>query len=140
MSRESIFRIPLVLFVFLVWLMMIVFPIRNALAGDYDHPKKKPPVVVTPTVISDDNDQRWAYAGLSAAASGLLTTAMRGKEHGALWAFGGTVAGAALIEAAHSGGFNNTNLWYAVGGAAVGSVGVCALYFRKNFVGCAIPF
>lgn len=87
-----------------------------------------------------DTDRHSANLYGAAAVSGLATAALREREYGAVKAFAGTVVAAAVIEAAHAGAYNNANVWYAVGGAAVGTIGTCALYFRNKFVGCAMPF
>lgn len=87
-----------------------------------------------------DTDRHSANLFGAAVVSGLATTALREKEYGAVKAFAGTVAAAAVIETAHAGAYNNSNVWYAVGGAAVGTIGTCTLYFRNKFVGCAMPF
>jgi hypothetical protein len=141
---ESTGRILIALIAILIWLAMIILPVRNALASDpHEAPhKKKPPVVTVapaPTPAADTDRHSENLLG-AAAASGLLAAALRDQQYGAMKAFGVTVAGAAAIEAAHSGGFNHSNLWRAAAGAAAGSIGVCALYFRKGFIGCAVPW
>ena len=102
-----------------------------------DRPKPKPAPVA---VVQEDGDRNEANAFGAAAVAGLMTAAFKDKPNGAVWAFAGTVAAAAAIEAGHSGHYDSDNVWYAVGGAAFGAVGSCYLFFRKNFVGCGLPF
>ena len=135
---ESLCRIITVTIVGIVWLSMIVFPARNALAWDDDDKPKPTPTSVSPATATPDRRQEYLWG--AAAVSGIATAALRTTEHGALWAFGGTVATAAAVEAAQSGAYNGTNVWWAAGGALLGTVGTCKLLLDKKFVGCAVSF
>lgn len=103
-----------------------------------DTPKPAPTPVAQQSSSTNAKDENYAYASI--LVSGLATAALRDKQNGAYYAFLGTVAAAAAVNASHSGGFNNDNFWYAVGGAALGTVGTCAVYFKKNFLGCGFEF
>ena len=138
---QSACRIVVVTIVFLVWLAMGLMPFAVRANDDDDYkPKPKPPVVKPAPVASSPSNNRKTENLLGAAAfSGIFTTALRDKPNGHLWAFGGTVAGVALIEAGHSDS-KMSNVWWGVGGAAIGTVGTCRLFFNKNNVGCAFAF
>ena len=135
---ESLSRSLLVAFVVCVWIVMgTAFWLPKAHASDDDYkpkPKPAPAQVASPSDRKDEN--LWG----ATVVSGLATTALRGRENGALWAFGGTVAAAAVIEAAQPGAYKGENVWYAVGGAALGTIGTCKLLLNKGFVGCALSF
>jgi len=126
-------------------LVLLWAGITVALASD--GPKK--PTKPTPTVIikpapvpqaAPDNDRKSENLYAGAAVSGLLTAHFRTEQYGALKAIGTTTLGAAIIEAGHSGSYNGSNVWYALGGATVGSFGACQLFFRKGFAGCVLEF
>jgi hypothetical protein len=102
-----------------------------------DKPKPKPAPVLA---VQEDTDRREANAYGALAVSGLLTAAFRDKPDGAALAFVSTVVLASAIEAGHSGEFHGSNVGYAALGALVGAVGTCYLYFKRNFVGCGMPF
>lgn len=93
-----------------------------------------------PTTVSQPSTNNEAYAYGSVLVSGLMTAALRDKPNGAIYAFAGTVVAAAAVNAGHSGGFNNHNLLLSVAGATVGTVGACAVYFSRGFVGCGFSF
>lgn len=148
MSRESIFRIPLVTFVIIIWAMMIIFPVRNALANDDDKPKPpggtptptgNPPPIVQPAAPGESNNRKSENLVGGILVSGIATNVLRNQEYGYLWAFGATVAGVVAVESLHSDP-RMSNIWYGVGGAALGTVGSCKLLVAKNYLGCAIPF
>jgi hypothetical protein len=102
-------------------------------------PKTTPPSVVMQNT-TPDYDRKLANAVGAGLASGFAATALRSEPYGYAYAFVGTIAAAAAIEAAHAGPFQSDNLLWAAGGAAIGTVGTCMVYFRKGFVGCAMPF
>ena len=98
------------------------------------------PVPVPVSQSSPNTDRKADNLYGAMVVSGLASAALRDERYGAYKSFGGTVVGAAIIEAAHSGSYNGKNVWYAAGGAAVGSVGTCLIFFRKGFVGCGFEF
>lgn len=137
---ESAGRIIVVSLVILVWILM--FGTRFAVANDDDNdkPKPKPPVVtLSPAPFSASNDRRLDNFLGAAAFSGLATTALRDKPNGSLLAFSATVVGVSLIEAGRSDS-KMSNIWWGVGGAAVGTIGTCRLLLQKNFIGCAFSY
>ena len=123
-------------------LLLILFALfcSPAFATDKPKPAPKPPVVTPTKTAVADNDRREDNAYGALVVSGLATAALREREYGAVLAFAGTVAAAAAIEAAHSGSYNGENVRYAALGALVGTVGTCAVYFKRGFVGCAMAF
>jgi hypothetical protein len=122
----------------LLTLLLVVFLVAVNTVYATDTPKPKPAPIVQQSSSSNAKDENYAYASI--LVSGLATAALRDKPNGGYMAFAGTVAAAAAVNAAHSGSFNNENFWYAVGGAAVGTIGTCAVYFKKGFVGCGFEF
>jgi hypothetical protein len=120
---------------------ILVLFFSHAPASDNDEhktkPAPKPPVVVQQAPDTDRHTSNFLGA---AAVSMIATDVLKEQQYGAVKAFAATVFSAALIEASQSGGYNGSNVWYAVGGAAVGTVGACAIYLKKNFIGCGMPF
>ena len=111
---------------------------KNAAATDnhIHDPVPKPPVVQQ----APDTDRHSANLLGAAAVSAIATDALKEQQYGAVKAFAATVVSAALIESAQSGGYNGSNVGYAALGAAVGTIGTCAIYLKKNFIGCGMPF
>lgn len=100
------------------------------------HDEYKP----VPVQQSQDSDRHTANFLGSAVVSAIATDTLKDSKYGAVKAFTGTVVAAAIIESAQNRSYNGSNLGYAVLGATVGTVGVCAVYLKKNFVGCGMPF
>lgn len=136
---ESACRIVIIAFVFLIWLS---FGVKFAVAhgDDDDKPKPTPPVVTAPAPESlPSNNRKTENLVGGLLASGIATNVLRNQEYGYLWGFGATVAGVIAIESLHSDP-KMSNIWWGVGGAALGTIGTCQLLLSKNFIGCVIPW
>ena len=120
--------------------VLVSFVPKADATGNHNTPSPTPTQFSSTPTPAQEPDRRKEYLWGATAVSGIATASLRNKENGALWAFGGTVAAAALIESAQPGAFDGTNVWYAVGGAVLGTVGTCKLLLNKNFIGCRMDF
>ena len=97
------------------------------------------PVPVQVYQVADSDKHTANFLG-AVVVSAIATDTLKDKEYAGIKVFAATVFSASIIEAAQSGGYNGSNVGYAALGAAVGTIGVCSLYLKKNFIGCGMPF
>jgi len=130
---ESVLRIIVVTFVFLVWIAMGLGPARVAFAHDDDDHAPKPTLPANTSQQTEPDRHKENFWG-GVAFGGLAVTAFQKTEHPTLYAIGTGIATAAAVQAAQSDGFNNKNFKYAVGGVILGATGT-GFVFGKQFFG-----
>ena len=132
MSRESFFRIPLVLFVFLIWILMAFGAARPAFAWDDDDDKPKPKPPATGVVQQSNDDHHKDAFWFGAVGGGLAITSLQKTEHPWLYS---TLAGLAVVGAmAATDNLNHREAYNAALGVVTGTTGT-GLVFGKGFFG-----